>query len=208
MKWYQNVEKEVGEIYEQDEIRDTTCCGCLTFKMGMVLVFLWGVFWMWCWYMTSLFMFNGGIYNDFNSVAITQDPTVTVVSTILSAFCPILFAAYFLKDNKCTRLGLIIGSSMLNIIAVIFVVGGVYIMILDILLMIYVTKVTWDHFKKSGTESKLTRIESRPRQKCCCCCSADLGLNASVILSLVIIFAGSASSPRPYILHHLCPCLW
>ena len=99
--------------------------------------------------MTAQFMFNGGVYNDFNSVAITKDPTICVISTILSAFCPILFTAYFCKDTKYTRLGLVIGSAMLLIIAVIFVAGGIYVMVIDVILMGYVTKVTWDHYKKA-----------------------------------------------------------
>ena len=126
----------------------TTCCGCLSFKIGMILVFIWGLFWMWCWYMTAQFMWNGGKYNQFNSVPITKDPTIVVISTILSAFCPVWFAAYFCKDSKITRLGLVIGSLMLLILAVIFVAGGIYVMLLDIALMGYVTKVTWDHYKK------------------------------------------------------------
>ena len=123
------------------------CCYCISFRTGMKLQLAWGVFWMWCWYMTCQFMFTGE-YNDFNNGGIvTKSVPIILFCTLLTLIAVVLNATYLYKDTVGSRLGLVVASGTLFVVAVVFVFGGVPIMIIDILAMGYALMKTWYVFK-------------------------------------------------------------
>lgn len=127
---------------------DATCLGCLSFRGGMKLLFGWGVFWLWCWFMTSQFMWKG-VYNQFNGGgAVTRSVPVIVVCTLLSLAAVVLTGLYLFKEDTVrTRFGLVVASGTMLAIAVVFVVGGVSVMWLDVVLMSYSLKKTHDEYR-------------------------------------------------------------
>ena len=91
-----------------------------------------------------------GEYNSFNDAEITKSIPITIFCTFLSLISAVLTGLYlFYQDTSETRLGLVVSSAIMFIIAVVFVIGGVPIMWIDILAMGYCSKVTWDHYTGS-----------------------------------------------------------
>ena len=138
---------------EADAIDDPRC-GCLSFRQGMYLLLAWEVFWMWCWYMTCEFMWTGE-YNTFNDGGfVTKDVRIILFCTVQSLVSVVLTSAYlFLRDSPSTRLGLVVASVIMLTIAVVFVIGGVPIMWIDIVAMGYSLKKTWDHYQENPLSS-------------------------------------------------------
>ena len=103
---------------------------------------------MWCWFMTSQFIWTGE-YNTFNDGGlITRSIPVIIFCTILSFIAVLLTGFYlFREDTIRSRLGLVVSSGTLLAIAVIFVIGGVPIMWIDILFMTYSVKRTWEEYQ-------------------------------------------------------------
>ena len=115
----------------------------MSFRTGMKLQLAWSLFWMFCWYMTCQFMFTGE-YNDFNNGGIvTKSVPIILFCTLLTFVAVILTAMYLYKDTVGTRLGLVVASGTLFVVAVVFVFGGVPIMIIDIVAMGYALMKTW-----------------------------------------------------------------
>jgi hypothetical protein len=106
----------------------------------------WEIFWLWCWFMTAEFMWTGE-YNTFNDGGfVTKSIPIIVCCTVLSFVSAVLTGLYlFWQDSSRTRLGLIVASAIMFLIAVVFVIGGVPIMWIDIVAMGYCLKKTWDH---------------------------------------------------------------
>lgn len=123
------------------------CCGCLSFKGGMKILLVWELFWLWCWFMTSQFMWTGE-FNSFNDGGfVTKSVPIIIFCTMLSLISAILTSLYlFYKDTKQTRLGLIVASGIMFVVAVVFVIGGVPIMWIDIVAMGYCLKRTYEHY--------------------------------------------------------------
>ena len=123
------------------------CCSYLSFRGGIILLFLWELFWLWCWFMTSQFMWTGE-YNSFNDGGfVTKNVFVILFCSLLSLISVILTVFYlFYEDSLRTRMGLVIASATMFVIAVVFVIGGVVIMWIDILAMGYSLKKTYDHY--------------------------------------------------------------
>ena len=98
---------------------------------------------MFCWYMTCQFMFTGE-YNDFNNGGfITKNVPIILFCTFLTLIAVLLTAAYLYQDSAKSRLGLVISSATMFVVAIVFVIGGVPIMIIDILAMGYSLQKTW-----------------------------------------------------------------
>ena len=134
-----------SESVEVAFIPASTCCYCMSFRSGMKLLFAWSLFWMFCWYMTCQFIFNGGEYNEFNNGGfITRNVPIVVSCTLLTLVSVILEALYlFYQDTAKTRYGLVVASAIMLIIALVFTFGGVPIMIIDIVLMGYSVQKAW-----------------------------------------------------------------
>ena len=126
---------------------EKSCCGCLPFRGGMKILFAWELFWLWCWFMTSQFMWTGE-FNTFNGGGfVTRSVPIILFCTFLSLVSAVLTGLYlFYQDNLQTRMGLVVSSGIMFIVAVVFVIGGVPIMWIDILAMGYCSKVTWGHY--------------------------------------------------------------
>jgi hypothetical protein len=135
----------------------------ISFETGIKILFAWELFWMWCWYMTSEFMWTGE-YTQFNDGGfITKNVPIILFCVFLSLGSVIFTALYlFYKDTKMTRLGLVVSSATMLIIAVVFVIGGVPVMWIDILAMGYALKKTWDHYNLIGTNSDGALLEENP----------------------------------------------
>ena len=92
-------------------------------------------------------MFTGE-YNDFNNGGIvTKIVPIILFCTLLTLIAVVLNAMYLYKDTVGSRLGLVVASGTLFVVAVVFVFGGVPIMIIDILAMGYALMKTWYVFK-------------------------------------------------------------
>ena len=95
-------------------------------------------------------MWNGGVYNQFNDGGfVTRDPTIIIICTVASLLSCLSFGSYLLCCSQTSlkaRMALFLGSLGMLVIAVIFVAGGIWIMLLDIVLMGYYCKVTWTHY--------------------------------------------------------------
>lgn len=113
----------------------------------MKLLFAWEIFWLWCWFMTSEFMWTGE-YNSFNEGGlVTKSVPIILFCTFLSIVSAVLTGLYlFYQDTVQTRLGLVVSSATMFIIAVVFVIGGVPIMWIDIAAMGYSLKKTWEYY--------------------------------------------------------------
>lgn len=143
-------------------------CFCLSFRTGIILTFLWGIFWMWCWYHTCSFVWTGQYEEFFNNddLPFTKNAFVVVPCAILSVLQPILFGLWLspwpIGDVEWTRIRLVVGSAILLIIAIVFTFGGVYVMAIDVVAMGYVMKQTWSYYldKKYQQEMKSKRIHS------------------------------------------------
>lgn len=100
--------------------------------------------------MTCSFFWTGE-YNTFNDGGfVTRDPTVVVVCTLLSLYSCLAFGAWLFfaqVDDVKARLLLFVGSLGMLLIAIVFVIGGVWIMILDIAIMGYYSWITWEHYQ-------------------------------------------------------------
>ena len=101
------------------------------------------------------FMWNGKEgeekYNQFNDGGwVTRDPTVIIVCTVLSVISTIAFGGWFCFkfDDSTARMMLFVGSLIMLVVAIIFVIGGVWVMIADIALMGYYSWVTWQHYQQ------------------------------------------------------------
>mmetsp|Transcript_17170 Transcript_17170/g.32202 ORF Transcript_17170/g.32202 Transcript_17170/m.32202 type:complete len:151 (-) Transcript_17170:261-713(-) len=142
-----------------DQPSSEISCLCLSFRSGIFLTFLWGLFWMWCWYHTCSFLWTGQYTEPFNDddVPFTKNANVVVPCAILSVLQPILFGLWLspwpVGDVNATRFGLVVGSAVLLVIAIVFTVGGVYIMAIDIVAMGYVLRQTWIYYSQ---EKKLS----------------------------------------------------
>jgi hypothetical protein len=138
-------------------MEDQARCLCLSFRGGMKLLLAWEIFWIWCWFMTSQFMWTGE-FNTFNEGGfVTKSVPVILFCTFLSVVSVVLTSLYlFYKDTVQTRLGLVASSATMLVVAVVFVIGGVPIMWIDILAMGYCLKKTWDHYveMKENTTTK------------------------------------------------------
>ncbi len=135
------------EVPAPQENKDSSCCICLSFRGGMKLLLAWEAFWLWCWFMTSQFMWTGD-YNTFNDGGfVTKSVPIILFCTLLSLVSVVLTGLYlFHQDTARTRLGLIVASGTMFVIAIVFVMGGVPIMWIDIAAMGYCLKKTWDHY--------------------------------------------------------------
>ena len=154
-------------------------CLCCSFRTGIIVLFGWELFWLWCWYMTCQFLWiPGGEYNSFNDGGwITRSPPIILFCTFLTFLSTMLTGWYLLggegrsassssssltaasgvQKDKLRRLGLVVSCILMLIIAIVFVIGGVYIMIIDILLMGCAIWKTWMHYKEkvsSGDDGK------------------------------------------------------
>mmetsp|Transcript_6759 Transcript_6759/g.9694 ORF Transcript_6759/g.9694 Transcript_6759/m.9694 type:complete len:149 (-) Transcript_6759:66-512(-) len=138
---------------DNDADGSANCCYCHSFRSGMKLLFAWGLFWMWCWFMTAQFMWTGE-YNDFNGGGfITKSIPFIILCTLFSLISVVLTGFYlFYEDTARSRLGLVAASGTMFAIAVIFVIGGVPIMLIDIAAMGYCGKKTWEHYKAFDPE--------------------------------------------------------
>jgi len=89
-----------------------------------------------------------GEYNTFNSGGfITKSVPIVLFCTFLSFISALLTGRYlFSQDSVKTRMGLIVSSIIMFLIAIVFVMGGVPIMWIDIFAMGYCIMVTWDHY--------------------------------------------------------------
>lgn len=85
-----------------------------------------------------------------------------IPSAVLSALAPLFFSMWLYDDNNKTRLLLFTGSSILLGIAAVFVVGGVYIMILDLLIMGYCCVITWNYVKNNKHHNRGSGIPTPP----------------------------------------------
>mmetsp|Transcript_7819 Transcript_7819/g.16974 ORF Transcript_7819/g.16974 Transcript_7819/m.16974 type:complete len:148 (-) Transcript_7819:220-663(-) len=132
-----------------------SCCICLSFRGGMKLLLAWEIFWIWCWFMTSQFMWTGE-YNTFNDGGfVTKNVPIILFCTFLSLASVFLTGLYlFHTDSMRTRLGLVLSSLTMLVVAVVFVIGGVPVMWIDILAMGYCLAKTWKHYAsmKDATE--------------------------------------------------------
>jgi hypothetical protein len=97
---------------------------------------------MFCWYMTCQFMWTGE-YNTFNEGFITRNVPIVLFCTFLTLVSVILTIMYLYQDSANARLGLVVSSATMFLVAVVFVIGGVPVMILDIVAMGYALKKTW-----------------------------------------------------------------
>jgi len=100
--------------------------------------------------MTAQFMWTGE-YNTFNERGSgTKSVSIIIFCTLLSVLTVVLTGAYlFYADSKSTRLGLVVSSLIMFIVAVAFVIGGVPIMWIDIVAMAYALKKTWDEYQEA-----------------------------------------------------------
>ena len=98
-----------------------------------------------------------GEYNDFNDGGfVTKSVPIILFCTFLSVISVILTGWYlFYADTKMSRLGLVISSGIMFVVAVVFVIGGVPIMWIDIIAMTYALKKTWDHYTEPVTDNDL-----------------------------------------------------
>lgn len=122
---------------EAERSQDQRCVSCLSFRTGMKILF------------GSQFIWTGE-YNTFNDGGlITRSIPVIIFCTILSFIAVLLTGFYlFREDTIRSRLGLVVSSGTLLAIAVIFVIGGVPIMWIDILFMTYYSvKRTWEEYQ-------------------------------------------------------------
>lgn len=89
-----------------------------------------------------------GEFNTFNGGGfVTRSVPIILFCTFLSLVSAVLTGLYlFYQDNLQTRMGLVVSSGIMFIVAVVFVIGGVPIMWIDILAMGYCSKVTWGHY--------------------------------------------------------------
>ena len=99
---------------------------------------------MWCWFMTCQFMWTGE-YNTFNNGGfITKNVPIILFCTFLTLASVLLTSYYlFVVDDARSRYGLVVASATMFVVAVVFVFGGVPIMIIDIVAMGYCLKKTW-----------------------------------------------------------------
>ena len=122
----------------------------LFFQRGIELLFVWELFWLVCWIFTAQFMWTGE-YNSFNEGGwIAKSVPVILFCSVLSIISTVLTGRYlFVEDAETTRFGLFVACAIMLVIAVLFVVGGVPIMVIDILAMGYATKKTWEHYQEA-----------------------------------------------------------
>lgn len=128
----------------------------ISFTTGIKILLAWELFWIFCWFMTAQFMWTGE-YNDFNDGGfVTKSVPIILFCTFLSVISVILTGWYlFYADTKMSRLGLVISSGIMFVVAVVFVIGGVPIMWIDIIAMTYALKKTWDHYTEPVTDNDL-----------------------------------------------------
>ena len=137
---------------EAHELPSSIGCACLSFRTGMFLTLLWGLFWAWCWYHTCSFLWTGQYEDFFNNddLPFTKNANIVVPCAIMSMFQPILFGLWLspwpVGDVDWTRMGLVVGTGILMVIATVFTVGGVYVMAIDVAAMGYVMRQTWLYY--------------------------------------------------------------
>lgn len=85
-----------------------------------------------------------GEYNTFNEGGfVTKSVSIIIFCTLSSVLSVVLTGAHlFYANSKSTRLGLVVSSLIMFIVAVIFVIGRVPIMWIDNVAMAYALKVT------------------------------------------------------------------
>ena len=71
----------------------------------------------------------------------------TVSLLVLSTMVVVLYLAFVCVDNRSTRIGLVAANAILLISAVLMVMGGDMVMIIDICLSIYWGYETYQYFK-------------------------------------------------------------
>ena len=131
----------------QDEVK---CCVCIPFKLAMILILIFSLFnnfvWVQTWKMISGQIENDPEDNFADSWGAQNKPFVIILLT-LSLLVTALNLNWLVKDSETSRKGAVLANVILFISAVLMVLGGDYMMVIDICLSIWWFLVTKKYYE-------------------------------------------------------------